>query len=85
MATRLARIAELRQIEENTIDELTTIAANPPIAGGTTYAGGKPDARGPNAVEHDAYERKLWDRLRFTREMLAALNSIGDTISDGYV
>ena len=85
MATRLARIAELRQIEDNTIDELTTIAANPPIAGATTYAGGKPDALGPNAVAHDAYERKLWDRLRFVREQLAILDSVSDTISVGYV
>jgi hypothetical protein len=79
MASRLARIAELQTIEENTLDELTT------LSGDATVAGGKPDATGPNAVQHDAYERKLWDRLRFVREQLVALNSIGDTISDGYV
>ena len=79
MATRTSRIADLQTIYDNTLAELKTISSS------TTVAGGLPDASGPNAVAHTAYEDKLLRRLKDTREQLATLDSIADTITDGYV
>ena len=79
MASSATNRAYLETVIANTYAELATLSAD------ATVAGGKPDAAGPNTVAHDAYERKLWFRLREAKQELASVDGVAEVVTEGYV
>jgi hypothetical protein len=80
MATRAQNIeARLDAIAE----ELA--ALGPTVSGGTSKAGGLPDASGdPAGIQHTAYRRSLLDEMRLLREELAAADGAFEVTSEMY-
>lgn len=54
-----------------------------------TLAGGKPNAAGPNAVDHVGYKRGLYEELGWLKEQIDATQSLIDgpieVVTEGFV
>jgi hypothetical protein len=73
----MALIDDLKDIRESTVEELKSISSG-------SGAGSNPNTLGGGeSVDHDQYERKLWDRLKQLDAQIAQLEGPAHEISYG--